>query len=67
MSFFRPGEVVELRGQKYKIAATNFDGKLILHPILMKETAVDMMTRLQSTTSEPSVVRVLPGESGAPT
>ena len=49
MNPFRPGEIVELRGQKYKIAATNYDGKLILHPAHVAETAVDMMTRLQST------------------
>ncbi len=58
MNPFRPGEIVNLRGQDYKIAATNFDGKLILHPLLMKETATDMMTRLQSTIAEPSKVRV---------
>lgn len=55
---FRPGNIVELRGQQYKIAATNYDGKLILHPIHVRETAVDMMTRLQSTIDEPSTIRV---------
>lgn len=54
---FRPGQEVELRGMKFKIAATNHEGKLILHPIGLKESAVDMMTRLQSTTSDPSSVR----------
>lgn len=49
MKQFRPGEVVNLRGQDYKIAATNFDGKLILHPLLMKESIMDMAVRLQST------------------
>ena len=59
MNPFRPGEFVELRGQRYKIAATNYDGKLILHPLLMKETSVDMMTRLQSTVpNEESTLRV---------
>ena len=58
MSPFRPGEIVELRGQRFKIAATNHDGKLILHPIYMKETAMDMMVRLQSTVDETSVIRV---------
>ncbi len=59
MKPFRPGEVVSLRGQDYKIAATNFDGKLILHPLLMKESSVDMMTRLQSTVpNEESTLRV---------
>lgn len=32
-----------------KVAAINFDGKLILHPLLLKETSGDMMVRLQST------------------
>ena len=59
MKPFRPGEVVNLRGQDYRIAATNFDGKLILHPLLMKESSVDMMTRLQSTVpNEESTLRV---------
>lgn len=49
MKPFRPGEIVQLRGQDYKIAATNFNGKLILHPILMKESIMDMAVRLQST------------------
>jgi len=56
---FRPGEFVELRGQKYKIAATNYDGKLILHPAgIAKESNMDMMMRLQSTVDEPSTARV---------
>ena len=59
MKPFRPGEVVTLRGQDYKIAATNFDGKLILHPLLMKESTMDLMTRLQSTVpNEESTLRV---------
>lgn len=58
MKPFRPGEIVTLRGQDYKIAATNFDGKLILHPLLMKESTMDLMTRLQSTVDERSTVRV---------
>ena len=59
MNPFRPGEFVELRGQKYKIAATNYDGKLILHPAsITKESSEDMMMRLQSTVAEPSKVRV---------
>ncbi len=59
MKPFRPGEIVTLRGQDYKIAATNFDGKLILHPLLMKESSMDMMTRLQSTVpNEESTLRV---------
>ena len=58
MKPFKPGEIVELRGQRYKIAATNYDGKLILHPILMKESTMDLMTRLQSTVAEPSTARV---------
>ena len=59
MNPFRPGEFVELRGQRYKIAATNYDGKLILHPAsITKESSMDMMTRLQSTTPEPSTARV---------
>ena len=59
MKPFRPGEIVSLRGQDYKIAATNFDGKLILHPLLMKESTMDLMTRLQSTVpNEESTLRV---------
>ena len=58
MKPFRPGEIVTLRGQDYKIAATNFDGKLILHPLLMKESIGDMAMRLQSTVDERSTVRV---------
>jgi len=49
MSTFRPGEIVELKGQKFRIAAMNFDGKLILHPAHIKESTTDMMVRLQST------------------
>jgi len=49
MNPFRPGEFVELRGQRYKIAATNYDGKLILHPAHVKESITDMAVRLQST------------------
>lgn len=57
---FRPGEILELRGQKFKIVATNYEGKLILHPYYekQKESIGDMALRLQSTTSDPSVVRV---------
>lgn len=66
MTPFRPGEIVILRGQQYKIAATRYDGKLILHPLLMKETAMDMMVRLQSTTGEPTKVRVELKESAQP-
>ncbi len=59
MKPFRPGEVVQLRGQDYRIAATNFDGKLILHPLLMKESTTDMMVRLQSTVPDAdSTIRV---------
>lgn len=57
MALFRPGEIVEIRGQRFKVAATNFEGKLILHPLYHKETAVDMMTRLQSTSLEAGVIR----------
>lgn len=50
MKTYRPGEFVELDGQRYKIAATNYDGKLILHPAsIAKESSMDMMIRLQST------------------
>ena len=59
MKPFRPGQIVSLEGQEYKVMATNFDGKLILAPRLQKETAVDMMTRLQSTVpNEESTLRV---------
>jgi hypothetical protein len=49
MKIFRPGEIVSIEGQEYKVMATNYDGKLILAPRLQKESATDMMTRLQST------------------
>lgn len=49
MKTMRPGQVVTIEGQDYKIVATNFDGKLILSPLLMKESNQDMMMRLQST------------------
>lgn len=65
MKPFRPGEIVELRGQEYKVAATNYEGKLILHPLQMKESAMDMMVRLQSTTNEPTEVRVEVKESAS--
>ncbi len=58
MKPFRPGEVVTLREQDYKIVATNHDGKLILSPLLMKEGIADMAMRLQSTIAEPSTVKV---------
>lgn len=59
MEPFRPGNIVELRGQKYKIVATNFDGKLILAPVyIRKEDDRDMMMRLQSTIAEKSTARV---------
>lgn len=56
----KPGEVVEVRGQRYKIVATNYEGKLILHPFVekQKESDADMMLRLQSTTAKPTGVRV---------
>jgi len=49
MSNFRPGEVVELKGKLFKVAACNYEGKIILHPIGSKETISDMAMRLQST------------------
>jgi len=49
MSKFRPNEIVELKGVRFRIAATNHEGKLILHPAVLKESTMDMMTRLQST------------------
>lgn len=59
---FRPGEIVELRGEKFKVVATNYEGKLILHPFYegsrAKESISDMTLRLQSTTSDPTAVRV---------
>lgn len=54
----RPGEEFELRGRRYRVAATNYEGKLILHPVHTKETTADMMVRLQSTSPEASDVRV---------
>ena len=58
MKPFHPGEVVTLREQKYKIVATNHNGKLILSPISVREDNRDMMMRLQSTVAEPSEIRV---------
>lgn len=58
MKPFRPGEIVELREHKYKIVATNHDGKLILAPIYVREGISDMAMRLQSTVDEKSTVRV---------
>jgi hypothetical protein len=58
MEPFRPGNIVTLREQKYKIVATNHDGKLILAPIYVREDSRDMMMRLQSTVDEPSKARV---------
>ena len=58
MEPFRPGNIVELRGQQYKIVATNHDGKLILSPIYVPEDNRDMMMRLQSTVEKKSTVRV---------
>ncbi len=49
MSKFHPNEIVELKGERFRIAATNHEGKLILHPAPLKESTVDMMIRLQST------------------
>ena len=59
MKTYRPGEFVVLDGQKYKVMATNYDGKIILSPAHVRETATDMMTRLQSTVpNEESTLRV---------
>ena len=59
MKTFRPGEFVTLKGMRYKVMATNFEGKLILSPAHVRETATDMMTRLQSTVpNEESTLRV---------
>ncbi len=44
-----PGESVSISGQEYKVMAVSHDGKIILRPSYVKETTVDMMTRLQST------------------
>lgn len=48
----RPGNVVEVRcGDDVvdmKVAAINFEGKVILHPIHRRETTEDVMIRLQS-------------------
>ena len=60
MKPFKPGEIVTLREQDFKIVATNYEGKLILHPVLgrQKESIADMTVRLQSTVDEPSEARV---------
>ncbi len=54
---FRPGEVVVLKDKSFKVVACNFDGKLLLSPLLMKESNQDMMMRLQST------IPIPPGEA----
>lgn len=48
-SKFIPGEVVELKGVEFRVAATNHEGKLILTPVHIKESMTEMMMRLQST------------------
>ena len=58
MKPFRPGETFEARGQKYKVVATNHDGKIIAAPIYVPEDNRDMMMRLQSTVDEPGEARV---------
>lgn len=49
MSKFHPGEIVELKGLKFRVAAMNYEGKLILTPAHVKESITDMTMRLQST------------------
>mgnify|MGYP001567906589 CR=1 FL=1 len=49
MHKFRPGQEVTIHEQKFRIAATNHEGKMILVPAAMKEGVGDMMMRLQST------------------
>ena len=49
MSKFHPNEIVELKGQQFRIVATNHEGKLILAPAHVKESITDMTMRLQST------------------
>lgn len=46
---FRPGEIVEVKGFRFQVAAINFDGKMILRPAHIPEDSADMMRRLQST------------------
>ena len=46
---FRPGEILELKGRRFQVAAINYDGKMILRPAYVKESTGDMMMRLQST------------------
>jgi hypothetical protein len=59
MKTFRPGEFVTLEGMRYKVMATNFEGKLILSPAHVKESIADMAVRLQSTVpNEESTLRV---------
>ena len=59
MKVFRPGEFVTLEGMRYKVMATNFEGKLILSPAHVKESISDMAVRLQSTVpNEESTLRV---------
>lgn len=48
---FRPGELVEVKGLRFRIAAINYNGKMILTPAGIPEDNADMMTRLQSTTA----------------
>ena len=59
MKTYRPGQIVNLEGQEYKVMATNFEGKIILMPRLQKESIKDMAIRLQSTVpNEESTLRV---------
>lgn len=47
----RPNDRIEIKGKTYRVAAMNYAGKLILHPVVSgeKESTMDMMRRLQST------------------
>lgn len=63
MKTFRPGQIVSVDGQQYKVMATNYEGKIILTPAHVKESISDMAVRLQSTVpNEESTLRV--NESG---
>lgn len=53
MSKIKPGEIVTIKGQDFRIAAMNHQGKLILVPIHVKEGISDMVMRLQSTEVKP--------------
>ena len=57
MSKFHPGEIVEVKGLQFRVSAMNYQGKLILTPIHVKENISDMVMRLQST------VAIEPGET----